>query len=134
MGPHIKAKWGWDEVFQLKTHRIRWSEKPWQIILLNGEPIGTVSIHWQETHLQFGEFYLLSAYRGRGVGSSVLDDVLVEADKRSVESRLEYLKWNPVASLYKRHGFRVVKENDIHFFAVRSAHAAEQPVAAVRER
>jgi len=33
--------------------------------------------------------------------------------------RLEYLKWNPVGSLYLRHGFKVVSQNDIHFFLVR---------------
>src|SRR6185369_628850 len=124
MGPHITAKWGWNEELQLKMHQIRWSEKPWQIILLGDVAIGTVSANWQRTHLQFGEFYVLSAYRGKGLGSSILKDTLAEADRRDIEVRLEYLKWNPVASLYQRHGVRVVRESDIHIYAVRSAHAA----------
>jgi hypothetical protein len=44
---------------------------------------------------------------------------LREADQRRVETRVEYLKWHPVATLYARHGFRVIGENDSHYFLVR---------------
>lgn len=134
LGPHVAAKWGWNEELQRQTHRVRWDEKPWQVILLGAESIGTVSIHWQQTHLQFGEFYLLSAYRGRGTGSSLLKEVLSEADRRGVETRLEWLKWNPVGSLYLRHGFRVTSENEIHFYACRRPHVAQQLHAAIGSR
>jgi hypothetical protein len=33
--------------------------------------------------------------------------------------RREYLKWNPVGSLYLRHGFVRTHEADIHFFLER---------------
>lgn len=120
MGPHIEAKWGWDEVFQRKLHARRWGEKPWSVILLEDQDVGTVSLHWQTGHLQFGEFYILSDYRRRGLGSLVLRSALDEADTKKLETRLEFLRWNPVGSLYLRHGFRIVSENDIHFFAVRN--------------
>jgi GNAT superfamily N-acetyltransferase len=70
--------------------------------------------------MQFGEFYLLSAFRSRGLGTLILRGVLSEADSRGVETCLEYLKWKPVGSLYLRHGFRVTSQSDIHFFASRS--------------
>jgi RimJ/RimL family protein N-acetyltransferase len=124
MREHIMVKWGWDEAFQRKHHQLRWNAKPWQIVEVGDEPVGTVTIHWLPTHLQFGEFYLSSAVRNRGLGTQVLKQVLAQADARRLECRLEYLKWNPVASLYARHGFHVVAENDIHFFAVRPPDAA----------
>ena len=31
LGPHIMARWNWDESYQLNTHRTRWSERPWSI-------------------------------------------------------------------------------------------------------
>jgi len=124
MGPHVKVRWGWDEGFQFQHHLQRWTEKPWQIICVDGEPVGTVSIDFQPTHLQFGEFYILGSHRGQGLGGAVLRDALLEADARNTQTRLEYLKWNPVASLYARHGFRVVGESDIHYFLVRSRHDA----------
>lgn len=119
LGPHIRARWEWDEQFQLQHHTKRWAEKPWQIICVDGKDIGTVSEDFQSTHMQFGEFYILTPYRGRGVGTSVLVEALRKADARGVETRLEYLKWNPVGRLYARHGFKVVGENEIHYFLVR---------------
>ena len=124
MGPHIVAKWGWDEAFQREHHGRQWVQKPWQFICIGSTSVGTVSIHWKPDHLRFGEFYIVGNHRGQGLGSLVLVGALREADARKLETRLESLKWNPVRSLYERHGFRVVGENDIHYFAVRRPNAA----------
>jgi len=123
MGPHISARWGWDENYQLAVHRRRWTEKPWFIISLNGMSIGTVSILEEPNSLRFGEFYLLTRFQHQGLGSMILSQVLEGCDKSNKAVRLEYLKWNPVGSLYKRHGFKVVSENDIHYFMVREPHS-----------
>ncbi|MEK8035071.1 GNAT family N-acetyltransferase [Ideonella sp. DXS29W] len=117
--PHIASRWGWDEDFQLRFHRQRWSEKPWFIIVAEAQAVGTVSIQWSDTHLQFGEFYLLGAFQRRGIGTRVLQSVLQEADAKRLPAKLEYLKWNPVGSLYKRHGFIVIEETEIHYLLVR---------------
>ena len=119
IGPLIEARWGWDESFQLEHHRKRWITKPWQVITVESTPIGTVSIDVQPSHLQFGEFYILQPHRSLGIGTSVLVAALEIADLAGVETRLEYLKWNPVASLYARHGFRIVSEDDTHYFLIR---------------
>jgi GNAT superfamily N-acetyltransferase len=124
MGPHIEARWGWDGETQLRFHHDRWSSRPWQIILLGDERVGTVSLDWQADHLQFGEFYLLQRHQRRGIGSQVLQDALHKADHLGLATRLEYLKWNPVASLYARHGFKRMDENGTHYFLVRPPKAA----------
>ncbi|TEW49288.1 GNAT family N-acetyltransferase [Psychromonas algicola] len=119
MGPHIESKWGWDENFQRLLHEQRFSEKPWFIILVNGEAIGTVSIHDVGKHTRFGEFYLLIKFQRKGIGTKVLQKFLSECDADSKKVTLEYLKWNPVGSLYKRNGFEVTSENEIHYFMTR---------------
>jgi ribosomal protein S18 acetylase RimI-like enzyme len=119
MGEHIVSRWGWDEEYQLNIHKQRWSEKPWFIVILGAESIGTVSIHDRPDFIRFGEFYLLNDFRRKGLGSMILSKFLKSCDRSNREVRLEYLKWNPVGSLYKRHGFEVVSENEIHYFMVR---------------
>jgi GNAT superfamily N-acetyltransferase len=119
MGPYICARWGWDNQFQLDVHRRRWSERPWSVICNGDEPIGTVSVEWTDTHLRIGEFYLLKEMQRKGIGTNVLQSILQEADVRGLPAKLEHLKWNPVGSLYKRHGFEVVEENEIHYFLIR---------------
>jgi predicted acetyltransferase len=119
MGPHIISKWGWDEGFQITIHKQRWSEKTLFILVMNNEEIGTVSIQNVEGKLRFGEFYLLNKFRNQGIGTGVLKEFLIECDKNYKTVVLEYLKWNPVGSLYKRNSFKIIDENEIHYFMVR---------------
>jgi len=123
MGPYIRQRWGWDDEYQLSVHKLRWDEKPWFIVMFQDAAIGTVSIQEQAAFVRFGEFYLLSTFRGRGLGSMILRDFCLECDTSHRAARLEYLKWNPVGSLYKRHGFEVISENDIHYFMERMPRA-----------
>jgi GNAT superfamily N-acetyltransferase len=76
--------------------------------------------------VRFGEFYLLPAFQRHGIGSTVLASVLACADAEDLPVELEYLKWNPVGSLYQRFGFVNVGENEIHYFLVRER-AGENP-------
>jgi len=119
LGPYVEERWGWNDKTQQQFHNDRWSSRPWQIILLNDAPIGTVSLGWQPDHLRFGEFYLLRAYHRLGIGTQILRNALFKADTLCIETRLEHLKWNPVASLYARHGFKRIGESDTHYFLVR---------------
>lgn len=116
MGPHISARWGWDEALQLSIHRQRWGEKPWSIIMYRECRIGTLSLLDEGDTLRFGEFYIAAEFRGKGLGTQALRQVIIGCDKLQQNIRLEYLKWNPVGSLYRKHGFRVVSENEIHYF------------------
>lgn len=49
------------------------------------------------------------------VKHDAMDDALLKADAGCQETRIEHLKWNPVASLYARHGFKIVGETGAHY-------------------
>ena len=117
MRPHIEPHWGWDEAVQASIHREHWNDRPWSLILLEGDKIGTVSIYDRRADtVRFGEFYLFPDFQRKGIGSYILGEFLADCDARGYTVELEYLKWNPVGSLYKRHGFVTYDENDIHYF------------------
>lgn len=115
MGPHIAARWGWDEAFQRDLHARRFAEKPFHAVLLGGRRLGTVS--WMalpDGALRLGEFYLPPEAQGRGLGTRALRHLLALADARGAPVRLEHLRWNPVGRLYARHGFVAVGGTDVH--------------------
>lgn len=116
LGPHIVARWAWDDDYQRRVHQTRLSEKPFFKILTPDGDIGTVSWLIANDHARFGEFYLLERHQRRGIGSRILGHFLSLADEAGLEVRLECLKWNPVASLYRRNGFVPIRESDIHVF------------------
>jgi GNAT superfamily N-acetyltransferase len=97
--PTLKRSGGGTKIFSERFTRRAGEKKR------NGLPIGTVSLHWKPTYLRFGEFYVLSTYRGLGIGGDLLKEILVSADTQQIETQLEVLKWNPVRTLYERHGF-----------------------------
>ena len=121
MEPHIVRRWAWDEAFQRDLHQRRFGEKPFFEIRRTGQRLGTVSFHVLSEHVRFGEFYLFPSHQGRGLGSVILAHCLNVADGLSLPVKLEHLHWNPVGSLYQRHGFVEVGRSEIHCFMERPA-------------
>ncbi|MBI3199507.1 MAG: GNAT family N-acetyltransferase [Rhodospirillales bacterium] len=119
MGPYIVRRWGWDEALQRRLHGERFGEKPFFKVVQGDRAIGTVSVMPLVDHVRFGEFYLFPEFQRQGLGSRVLRHCLMLADAENMPVRLEYLKWNPVGSLYRRHGFVVTGETDIHWLMER---------------
>lgn len=121
LGPHICARWSWDEAYQHEVHRTRMAEKPFFSILRGDDAIGTLSWLVCPDHVRFGEFYLFKAYQAQGLGTRIFEHALARADAMHLPVRLEYLKWNPAGRLYLRHGFHPTHETDIHVFLERFA-------------
>jgi GNAT superfamily N-acetyltransferase len=126
LGPHIRTQWGWDEGFQRSFHEKKFQECWLSSITVRDVPVGTIALMMVEDSIQLDEFYLLPSYQGRGLGTRVLRHALSLADELNRPVRLRYLKWNPVGSLYRRHGFVEVGQTDIHFLMRR-------PVAGLQE-
>jgi GNAT superfamily N-acetyltransferase len=124
LGPHIVQHWGWDEKLQLDAHHTRFHGKPFFSISHGLREVGTVSVIEFFDHIRFGEFYLFPNSQRNGLGTRILKHCLAVADKKGKPVRLEYLKWNPVGSLYERHGFVVVGETEIHWLLERQPSAA----------
>ncbi|QDG79844.1 GNAT family N-acetyltransferase [Labrenzia sp. PHM005] len=114
MWPHIVPRWGWDESFQRDLHVRRFSEKPFFEIRKGSSRLGTLSFQVIADHVRFGEFYLFPNFQRQGIGSCVLSHCLSISDQLKLPVRLEYLHWNPVGSLYRRHGFEEIGRTDIH--------------------
>lgn len=119
MGPHIIRHWAWDEEFQRDRHLRNFDEKPFFQIIHAEHPVGTLSFQMKEDHFRLGEFYLFPARQGKGLGSAILCHCLALADEEGLPTRLEHLHWNPVRTLYERHGFMEIGHSDIHRFMER---------------
>jgi GNAT superfamily N-acetyltransferase len=119
LGPHICARWPWDEDYQRQIHRQRFAERPFFKIWRHEDAIGTLSWLMQEDHARFGEFYIFRRYQGAGLGTLIPRYALRLADEKNLPVRLQYLKWNPVGNLYLRNGFVRTRETDVHIFLER---------------
>ena len=120
LGPHVAARWVWDESFQREVHEQRYGAKPFFAIRRADQRLGTVSVEISTTHMRFGEFYLLPEFQGLGIGTAVLNHLLALADDLVLPVRLEYLRWNPVGVLFRRSGFVEQVRSEVHCFMERA--------------
>ena len=95
LGPHICARWPWDECYQREVHLARMTEKPFFSILQNAVRVGTLSWLVYPDHVRFGEFYLFEEYQRQGLGTRILTHILTEADRMNCRFALSFSNGTP---------------------------------------
>jgi GNAT superfamily N-acetyltransferase len=84
LGPHIRARWPWDEDYQRQIHRQRFAEKLFFRIWRRSDEVGTLSWLIGEHQARFGEFYLFARCQGAGLGTRILQHALAAADTKNL--------------------------------------------------
>ena len=94
---------------QYEAQRRSWDQQfpaaAWQVVVLDGEPVGRLYLDRREDEIRVVDIALLPAYRGRGIGSTLLADVLAAAAADRLAVRIHVEKSNPARRLYDRLGF-----------------------------
>lgn len=75
------------------------------IILWNGDPIGRILIDRGEREFTLVDIALLPAHRNRGIGTSLLKDLIAEATDAGKPIQLHVVSSNSAKRLYERLGF-----------------------------
>ena len=96
---------------QDEAYRRRFPPEAFLVIEEQGAPIGRVVLAELDAgELRIADIALLPAHRGRGIGSSLIRDVIAEGEHRGVPVSLHVERWNPAWRLYERLGFVEVSE------------------------
>jgi ribosomal protein S18 acetylase RimI-like enzyme len=103
---------------QDKDYRARRQDAQFLVIEVDGAPAGRLYRSFLDEsparELRIIDIALLPEFRGRGIGSSLLADLMAEADAAGLILSLHVEKWNPARRLYDRLGFEVTGENDVY--------------------
>lgn len=84
------------------------------VIVVDGEPCGRLWVDRSGAEIVLLDIGLLTASRGRGVGSALLGALIDEARGRGCLLRLHVQRNNPARRLYERLGFRVEGDGEVH--------------------
>lgn len=117
--------WGWTdqqrEVFlrqqykaQRQSYHLQFEDADHQIIVAAGKPIGRMMVSRGEDEYRLVDISLLPPYRGSGIGTQILRDLLREAFDAQKPVRLSVVKINPAARLYARLGFVVTDDDGLY--------------------
>lgn len=119
------ALWGWSEsdklaflqsqyAMQQQSYQMQFPAQNHQIILRSGQPIGRLITDASGYALHLVDLSLLPAYRGQGVGSSIIGDLQKEAQSFQLPIRLRVLQGNPAFRLYERLHFIVTDSTGLY--------------------
>jgi GNAT superfamily N-acetyltransferase len=78
------------------------------IIEFEGTDIGVLSVERLADRIKLNQLYILPSHQNRGIGTSILRELIHEARQAGKRLKLRLLAVNPVRRLYEREGFRVV--------------------------
>ena len=84
------------------------------VILLNQQPVGRMVISRGDIEFRVVDMALLQAFRGRGIGTLLLGELLAEAARAGKPVRLHVLKMSRATRLYERLGFLRVGEEGFY--------------------
>ncbi len=116
MQEYVAQTWGeWNEEFQARMFTQWFEPAQFQIVVVDGQDVGIVSVERRPLELFLGTIEILPAFQRRGVGAAVIKSVLAQAQAEAVPVALQVLKVNPARQLYERLGFHVVGETTTHY-------------------
>lgn len=98
----------YDKVLQWVRRKIDTQIGEYQRVLMDGDLAGYVHFHLDGERMELDDLYILPEYRGRGIGTAVVEKCCAETEKPVY---LYVFRRNEGAvRLYRRLGFEIVQE------------------------
>jgi ribosomal protein S18 acetylase RimI-like enzyme len=98
------------------SYRSHYPGADFHVIVVAGQPAGRLYVHRRPAEIRIMDLALLPQYRGRGIGSQLLAQVMAEGRARGLPVTIHVEKFNPALRLYQRLGFRVVDDKGVYCF------------------
>lgn len=80
-------------------------EATFDLVLHDGEPVGRLYVEAWTTELRIIDIALLPEWRGRGLGTALLERVFARGDAAGKAVSIHVEQYNPARRLYERLGF-----------------------------
>lgn len=100
---------------QASSYRSNYPGAEFLVIVADGEAAGRLYLHRRPAELRIMDLALLPPYRGHGLGTRLLRQVLAEGRTRGVPVTIHVERFNPALRLYQRLDFRVVGDKGVYY-------------------
>ncbi|MGB8644869.1 MAG: GNAT family N-acetyltransferase [Anaerolineae bacterium] len=95
---------------QRESYRMQFPGAEDQVILQDAVPVGRIIVAREHDRIELMDIALLPAYRGAGIGTTLIRDLQAEAARGDKPLRLYVESYNPAHRLYERLGFSKIGE------------------------
>jgi GNAT superfamily N-acetyltransferase len=100
-------------------YREQMPDASYQVVLVGGERAGRLYVDRRDDEIRIVDIALLPEYRGRGVGTRLLGELLAEADAIGKRLSIHVERFNPALRLYERVGFAQVEDKGVYLLLER---------------
>lgn len=101
---------------QHRQYTTSYPDASFAVVLVDDEPAGRLYVARLPEEVRVIDIALLPEFRGRGVGTALMDDVLAEAATRGVAVTLHVHRDNPARRWYLQLGFTLAEDRDPYLF------------------
>lgn len=104
---------------QLAEYKNKFPGALFQIIMYNNKSAGRFYTWENETEIRLIDITLLPQFRGKGIGSQLLKDLIKKSNRIQKKISLHVEQDNPALELYRQLGFVYIKNNGRHYYMER---------------
>jgi GNAT superfamily N-acetyltransferase len=81
------------------------ASRPWWVVEVDRQPVGALSVAWDDDPAVLHAVTLMPPWQGRGLGTRLVHDVLLQARERQRSVVVELPSGDPALALFRRLGF-----------------------------
>ena len=129
MKEYVDKTWGWDDAYQHSHLRKNYVPAKVQILTLNGQDIGMLSVEERNEDIFLKTIEIHPAFQNKGIGTAIITQIIADGFHKRKPVRLQVLKVNPAKRLYDRLGFSVIEETSTHYILLASIPNKEHTMA-----
>lgn len=104
---------------QSRHYREHYPGANFDVILLDGRPVGRLYVARWKAEIRIMDIALLPEYRGAGIGTKLLEDLLSEAEGSGKPLSIHVERVGPARRLYERLGFSEVADKGVYLLMER---------------
>jgi ribosomal protein S18 acetylase RimI-like enzyme len=86
----------------------------YQIIESDDKPVGRLYVHRRKNEIRIMDIALLPEFRKKGIGTTLLENVLEEGKNLNLRVTIHVERFNPALHLYERLGFRQIEDKGVY--------------------
>ncbi len=118
-----QQKWAFikmQSMAQLAEYKTKFPGAAFQVIIYKKQDVGRFYTWENEYEIRLIDITLLPQFRGKGIGTSLLQGLIKKSNKVQKKISLHVEPGNPALLLYRRLGFIYIKNNGRHYYMERS--------------
>src|SRR5215471_16968173 len=108
---------------QHRHYHEHYADATFDVVLCDGEPAGRLYVARWPAEIRIIDIALLPAYRNRGIGARLLEQLMAEAADAGKRVSIHVEHFNPALRLYTRLGFQPIADRGVNLLMEWSATA-----------